>query len=169
MNRLANLAQQCFFQLHKLIIVGDTGLPMEVHSINEGLLSEIVLAARELHGAGTLSSKALRAVAHYLGRRPIQHSIETGSGASTLLFSHLSGAHTVFALDDGIENVRSSPLFDPAHTEFVVGPTQETLSTHNFPNRIQAALLDGPHGFPFPHIEYYFIYPLLDTGAAAHR
>jgi len=138
---------------------------MEAHSIHEGLLSEIVRAARGLHGAGTLSPKVIGAVARHLGRRSIQHSIETGTGASTLLFSHLSGEHTVFALDDGIANVRSSPAFDPARTQFVVGPTQKTLPAHNFQNRIQAALLDGPHGFPFPQIEYWFIYPLLDTGA----
>jgi hypothetical protein len=26
-------------------------------------------------------------------------------------------------------------------------------------------LLDGPHGFPFPQLEYYYLYPHLDTGA----
>jgi hypothetical protein len=112
-----------------------------------------------------LSAKVRRAIARHLCDRNVQHSIETGLGASTLLFSHLSSAHTVFALGDGIPNIRSSPLFDPARTEFVEGPTQKTLAAYDFQGRIQAALLDGPHAFPLPLPEYYFIYPNLDTRA----
>ena len=54
-----------------------------------------------LHSAGTFSSRTLEAIARIAGARQIRHSAETGSGASTLLFSHLSQHHTVFALDDG--------------------------------------------------------------------
>ena len=25
-------------------------------------------------------------------------------------------------------------------------------------------LLDGPHGYPFPDLEYFYLYPTLDTG-----
>ena len=138
---------------------------MEARSIDEPLLSEITRAARQLHGAGTLAPKALRAMARHLSRRPIEHSMETGSGASTLLFSHLSGEHIAFTLEDGIANIRSSPLFDPARTRFVEGPTQKTLPAYDFSDKIQVALLDGPHAFPFPQLEYYFTYPHLDADA----
>jgi len=138
---------------------------MSERLITEQLLAEIVRAAPLLHGSGTLSEKAIRAMARHLAKRPIQHSTETGCGASTLLFSHLSGDHTVFTLDDGITPLRSSPLLESATTRFVVGSTQKTLAKYEFRHKIQAALLDGPHAFPFPQLEYYFIYPSLDAHA----
>ncbi len=121
-----------------------------------------------LHAAGASSPKVLRAIAGHLRERRIQQSVETGAGASTLLFSHLSECHTVFALDDGsgsIRRVRSSLLFHAATTTFVEGPTQRTLPVHSFTGKLQAALLDGPHAFPFPQLEYYYIYPHLEENA----
>jgi hypothetical protein len=32
-------------------------------------------------------------------------------------------------------------------------------------NKFDAVLLDGPHAYPFPELEYFFLYPHLDTGA----
>jgi len=46
-----------------------------------------------------------------------------------------------------------------------MGPTQETLPRHKFVDRLQLVLLDGPHGYPFPELEYYFFYPHLDEDA----
>ncbi len=98
----------------------------------------------------------------------IRHSVETGSGATTLLFSHLSEHHTVFAADGGsgsIANVRRSPLLRQNVVTFVEGPTQATLPRHRFAESLQLVLIDGPHGYPFPELEYYFLYPHLETGA----
>jgi len=140
---------------------------MPGNSVEKLLLTNILEEARGLHTAGTLSPKALEALARHLEARVIRRSIETGSGASTLLFSHASENHTVFALDNGsgsVENVRSSALFNPASTGFVIGPTQQTLPAYHFQHGIQAALLDGPHAFPFPQLEYFHIYPYLEPG-----
>src|SRR4029079_11742605 len=92
----------------------------------------------------------------------------TGSGASTLLFSHLSEVHTVFAIDSGtdsVHGVQRSPLLRAETVTFVEGPTQLTLPRHTFEHRLQLALIDGPHGYPFPDLEYYYIYPHLDQSA----
>ena len=121
-----------------------------------------------LHTAGTFSARTLEAIARAAGKRKIHHSAETGSGASTLLFSHLSPQHTVFALDNGsgsVTNVRRSPLLRPNVVTFVEGPTQVTLPQHRFAEKLQLVLIDGPHGYPFPDLEYYFLYPHLETGA----
>ena len=76
------------------------------------VLNQILRIRPVLHGAGTLSGDALGAIARHAGRRRIRRSVETGCGASTLLLSHLSEHHTVFALDFGgsVANVRRSPL-----------------------------------------------------------
>jgi hypothetical protein len=121
-----------------------------------------------LHSAGTFSARTFEAIARAAHKRQILNSVETGSGASTLLFSHLSEHHTVFALDGGsgsITNVRRSPLLRQDVVTFVEGPTQATLPQYHFTEKLQLVLIDGPHGYPFPDLEYYFLYPHLETGA----
>jgi hypothetical protein len=137
-------------------------------SVDRDFLDELALFTSHLHAAGPLSPRVLRAIARHLSDVDVQHSVETGSGASTLLFSRLSRNHTVFATDAGtgsITKVRSSTLLDPLTTRFIEGPTQITLPAYQFEHKFEAALLDGPHAFPFPALEYYYIYPHLSEGA----
>ncbi len=131
------------------------------------VLREIVRVQTVLHGAGTMSNDALRAVARHASGRKVRRSVETGCGATTLLLSHLSANHTVFALDLGgsVTNVRRSPLLRQHSVSFVEGPTQRTLAQHRFCDMLQVAVIDGPHAYPFPDLEYYFLYPYLETGA----
>ena len=134
----------------------------------EEICRRIVEVSPGLHSAGTFSARTLEAIARSASTRNIRNSAETGSGASTLLFSHLSRRHTVFALEDGrgsIVNVRRSPLLRPDVVTFVEGPTQVTLPRHRFTEKLQLALIDGPHAYPFPDLEYYFLYPHLEAGA----
>ncbi len=139
----------------------------DVVTLNE-ICRRIAEVAPGLHSAGTFSPRTLEAIARSAGKRQIRHSAETGSGASTLLFSHLSQRHTVFALDGGsgsIAGVRRSPLLHPNVVTFVEGPTQATLPHYRFTDKLQLVLIDGPHGYPFPDLKYYFLYPHLETGA----
>jgi hypothetical protein len=134
----------------------------------DDILPAILEVAPGLHGAGTFSQRALEAIAGHVRGRDIRHSAETGSGASTLLFSHLSRRHTVFAWDGGsgsVTNVQRSPLLRPGVVTFVEGPTQVTLPAHRFEEKLQLVLIDGPHGYPFPDLEYYYLYPHLEPGA----
>ena len=127
------------------------------------LLHEVTRVAQGLHTAGTFSAAVLQAIVRHT-EAPVAHSAETGSGASTLLFSHMSADHTVFALDAGTNSVRgvqSSPLLRRDTVTFVEGPTQVTLPQHAFRELLSLALIDGPHGYPFPDLEYYYLYPHL--------
>lgn len=122
------------------------------------------------HGAGSLSGEVLAAIARYAGSRRVARSIETGTGKSTLVLSHCSDGHTVFAQDDrghgdSLMRVQESPLLRRDAVTFVVGPTQRTLAAHQFGAPLDLVMLDGPHGYPFPELEYYFIYPHLSEGA----
>jgi hypothetical protein len=131
------------------------------------ILKEILQVRAGLHDAGTVSGDALRAIAKHGCSRTIRHSVETGCGATTLLLSHLSENHTVFAVDIGgsVTNVRRSPLLRENVVSFVEGPTQCTLRQHEFGEKLQLAIIDGPHAYPFPDLEYYFLYPYLESGA----
>jgi hypothetical protein len=103
--------------------------------------------------------------------RPLLHSAETGTGRTTLLLSHASRDHVVFALDDrgcgdSLERVRESELLVGETTRFVVGPTQVTLPHHTFSDDLDLVLIDGPHAFPFPCLEYYYFSPHVKAGGS---
>ena len=120
--------------------------------------------------AGSLRRPVLERIAALAGTREIRNSAETGTGKSTLLLSHLSARHTVFTVDDSgagdsLTVVRDSPLLRREVVEFVVGPTQRTLPRHAFAHPLDLVMIDGPHGFPFAQLEYYFFYPQLAPGA----
>jgi hypothetical protein len=131
------------------------------------LIDKITELPPDWHTAGMMSPKVLRAIARHSEQiGPISQSAETGSGTTTLLFSHLSTSHLVFALDleRSIRQAKDSPLLNPQAVTFVEGPTQVTLPSYRFSRKLQIALIDGPHGYPFPDLEYYYFYPLIETG-----
>jgi hypothetical protein len=137
---------------------------------HEALLIKIQSLPETWHGAGTVPNTVLEKLADLLASRPPAVSLETGTGRTTLLFSHFSGNHTVFCVDDlGNGNsyaaVRDSDLLNVRNTNFVLGPTQITLKNHVFTKQLDFAFLDGPHAYPFVELEYYFVYPHLRSGA----
>ncbi len=131
------------------------------------LVDRIANLPGDWHGAGSVTRNVLSAIVrHASPLGPLQHSVETGSGRTTLLLSHLSADHTVFAVDAGgsMSQVKTSALFNAPTTTFVEGPTQRTLPAHTFAHSLQLALIDGPHGYPFPDLEYFYLYPRIATG-----
>jgi hypothetical protein len=131
------------------------------------LINQIDALPADWHGAGSVGANVLRTIAQHTERiGAVRNSAETGSGKTTLLFSHLSANHLVFAKDVGnsIRQVRNSPLFQSQNVTFIEGPTQETLPAYRFQQKFQLALLDGPHGYPFPDLEYFYFYPQIESG-----
>ena len=55
-------------------------------------------------------------------------------------------------------------LVKKGNVRFVLGPTQVTLPRYHFTERFKLVLLDGPHAYPFPDLEYYYFYPHIVTG-----
>jgi hypothetical protein len=132
-------------------------------------LEAILSLPSDWHDAGTCSRAVYEKIIDYCGDGKLLHSAETGAGVSTLLFSHLSEHHTVFARlsgpDNSASNVMESALLRPQSVEWVDGPTQYTLPQHAFDHKLQAVLIDGPHAYPYPDLEYYYFYQNLDTGS----
>jgi hypothetical protein len=97
-------------------------------------------------------------------------SAETGCGNSTILFSNISRHHKVFALDDQQQegsHVRffmDCPLTDHRSLEFIAGHTQLVLPIYRSHFTYDFVFLDGPHGYPFPELEYFFFYPHIREG-----
>jgi predicted O-methyltransferase YrrM len=122
------------------------------------------------HSAGSLPLRTLLRVEQLLTGTSLT-SAETGCGKSTILLSRISSSHKVFCLDDRNEGSNSSVAYfmNCAATrmetlEIVFGPTQLTLPAYTDHIPYDLVFIDGPHGFPFPELEYYFFYPHLKTG-----
>jgi len=83
-----------------------------------------------------------------------------------LLLSHLSERHTSFTAEfgDSLSKTCEHHLFNAGSTRFVVDPTQISLPAHRFSEPLDFALLDGPHAYPFPDLEYFFVYPHVRAG-----
>lgn len=126
----------------------------------------IVDVPREFHGSGSLSHAVLQRIVALHESTGVKVSVESGCGLTTLVLSHLSASHTSFTVDagDSLQNTRDHELFNRSGTEFVIGPTQVTLPQHQFTQPIDFALIDGPHAYPFPDLEYFYFYPHLRTG-----
>lgn len=118
------------------------------------------------HSHGSLSRRVLSAMASHLKPLDIECSVETGCGKSTMLIAQFSRNHKAFTADgeDILQTARTSEILAGRNVEFVVGPTQRTLPGYTFSEPLQVILLDGPHAYPFPELEYYFLYPHLDAG-----
>lgn len=135
------------------------------------LTDAITKLPADWHLAGSLSNPSLAAIERHTKKlAPLVYSVETGCGKSTLLLSRLSQHHVVFTLgdpdnDDSHLKVLGSPLLNAKTVEWIYGPTQRTLPTYPFSEPIQLALIDGPHGYPFPQMEYWALYPHLHEGA----
>jgi len=130
------------------------------------LLTKLANLPPDWHGAGCLEMPNLEALARHAGIRRVRHSIETGAGKSTLLLSHLSEHHVVFAIDAGesLSKAADSSLLKKENVEFIDGPSQHTLMKYDITKPLQLAFIDGPHGFPFPEMEYWKVYPHIEPG-----
>jgi hypothetical protein len=121
------------------------------------------------HHGGAFPTTVLQAIERLLPRR-VAASAETGCGKSTVLLSNLAEHHTPFCLDDRASPEGSVPFYercpltrlDRVHPVF--GPTQLTLAGYKHPHPYDLVLIDGPHAWPFPELEYWHLYPHIRAG-----
>jgi len=125
---------------------------------------------RKVHHAGGLAYDVLARIEALMPPKPTR-TVETGCGRSTIVFSNLVTDHTVFCLDDGeygedssVQYFKQSGLTINDNVTCVFGPTQRTLSAYEHAGQYDCVLIDGPHGYPFPDLEYYHFYPWVKEG-----
>lgn len=132
----------------------------------EGILEQVFSLPNSEQWRGSLTRRVLERIFFHCQDLDISHSVETGTGVSTILFSRLSQNHKVFSTIGKVNRIQmalDSPLTEKNTIEFIEGPTQKTLADYHFDRKIQVALIDGPHAYPFPDLEYFYLYPLLET------
>jgi hypothetical protein len=138
----------------------------------ERLISKIMdyEQRRGAHAAGTVSPDVLFAIADHWPS-DTRTTLETGCGKTTIFFSQMSPNHHVYTLNDSThENsslsfVRECPEFVATNVRFIFGLTQVTMTSQMPAGVLDVAMIDGPHAYPFPEMEYFHIYPNLRRGA----
>jgi predicted O-methyltransferase YrrM len=118
------------------------------------------------HDSGNLNPAVLKAIANHAIEIGARETAETGCGLSTIVMSAIADCHTCFTVATGnsLERVQSAPHLRCDRVKFVVGPSQLTLARHSFPGPLDVVLIDGPHGFPFAQMEYFYFYQRIRTG-----
>jgi Methyltransferase domain len=125
---------------------------------------DLIERAREFHPWDAMSPAALSGI---LRRGPFRASAETGCGGSTIVLSHASDRHVTFAIegaDRTLTELRRHSDLRAGNVIFVEGETRDTLPRHNFEGELDLVLLDGPHAYPMPQVEFAFLYPRIRRG-----
>jgi hypothetical protein len=126
--------------------------------------SELIDRASEFHAWDAMAPAALEGI---LKRGPFRFSAETGCGGSTIVFSQSSDHHTAFAIEGAnltITELRKHVDLRAERVTFVEGETKDTLPGHVFPSELDLVLLDGPHAYPMPQLEFVYLFRDLRVG-----
>ena len=114
-----------------------------------------------------MAPAALHAMTERCGTEQFAATAETGCGGSTIVLSHVSRHHTAFAIEgehQTISNLREREDLIRERVMFVEGETRNTVPGYRFPEPLDLVLLDGPHAYPMPQIEYAYLFPHLKSG-----
>ncbi|HSZ05136.1 MAG TPA: class I SAM-dependent methyltransferase [Solirubrobacteraceae bacterium] len=101
--------------------------------------------------------------------KPGDVTIETGVGASTVVFAERGASHTAVSPDpDEHKLVRDYCRqigVDDSRIQFIVGLSDDVLPSHLSHDRtLDVAFIDGAHSFPFPELDWYYITRSLKVG-----
>ena len=121
-----------------------------------------------LHGEGEYWGLAWSALAWLEETvQPGWATLETGAGASTLVFAAAGADHEAITPDHGEEDrIRAQCTergIDSSRIRFRVGPSHEVLPAWT-PRPLDLVLIDGAHGFPYPILDWWHLPPHVRVG-----
>jgi hypothetical protein len=113
---------------------------------------------------------ALPGTLDLIGRlvRPGDSTLETGSGASTVVFAAAGARHLAIS-PQGEEHNRIRAYCEqvgvaPDELEFIEGFSADVLPALDGERRLDVAFIDGAHSFPLPVVDWHFVSRLLRVG-----
>lgn len=128
--------------------------PPPIHQLNDGNFMQMGLAPQVLNFIDS------RVTAGW-------HTLETGSGHSTILFAMKGAHHTVItpaaAEFERIKDYCRSHNIDTGNVQFVCEPSALALPRLD-PTPLDLVLIDGLHGFPSPFIDFFYTAGRLKIG-----
>ena len=122
------------------------------------------MRASDFHPWDAMAPSALMGI---LKRGPFQASVETGCGGSTIVLSHASDRHIAFAIEGTDRTIGDLSQQEDLRAEnviFVEGETKDTLPRYAFDGALDLVLLDGPHAYPLPQVEFAYLFPRIRIG-----
>jgi len=122
----------------------------------------------ELHGAGEywgLAWSALEWIEENV--RPGMATLETGAGASTIVFAACGADHDAVT-PDPVEEARVRDMcerlgVDSSGVTFHIGLSEDVLPRWE-PRELDLVLIDGAHGFPYPVLDWWHLAPHVRVG-----
>ena len=137
-----------------------------------GALHKSALPASELAGYANLTGRQNWGISpdfgHALSRliKPGMTTLETGSGASTLIFALGEASHTSVTPDSSevseIRKYARQANIDLSRVTFVVEPSESYLPTAS--GELDIVLVDGKHSFPWPILDWHHTAERLRVG-----
>lgn len=121
----------------------------------------LIAQAATFHPWDAMTPASLAAIRD---RGRFSSSAETGCGASTIVLSHCSRQHTAFAIEGEnrtITALRGRSDLGAGTVAFVEGLAKDTLPAYAFAAELDLVLLDGPHAYPLPQVEFTYLFPHL--------
>ena len=101
--------------------------------------------------------------------RPGDRTMETGCGASTVVFAAMGAHHTSISPEPSEhERVRAYCTqigVDPGQVEFIAGPSDLVLPEVCTDSVLDGAFIDGAHEFPYPAVDWHYISRAMKVGA----
>jgi len=119
---------------------------------------------------GGLNQKIGARLIDEVGRYDAPRVIETGAGATTLLFLGLGAGVTTIAPDPGLqERIMAEAAvrgIDTARLQFVCEPSEVALPRLAASGqRVDVALIDGHHGWPNVFVDFCYFNAMLGSGS----
>jgi predicted O-methyltransferase YrrM len=95
-------------------------------------------------------------------------TLETGCGASTVVFAAAGARHTAISpSSEEHERIRrycSETGIDDSKLSFIDGSSDRALPSLRPDDRLDVAFIDGAHSFPFPILDWHYVSRRLRTG-----
>jgi hypothetical protein len=95
-------------------------------------------------------------------------TLETGCGASTVVFAAQGARHTTIS-PDAEEHARVRDYLnqigvDSSRLTFIVGLSDRVLPSLCTERSLSTAFIDGAHGFPYPAVDWHYVTRALKIG-----
>lgn len=145
---------------------------MDTITNNNTMIVERLLADRpafHLGGACQWNSLPETLAAIRDSIEPGDLTLETGVGASTVVFAACGAHHTAISPDPG-EHARVTEYchqagIDTSHLTFIEGLSDDVLPSLLTRERtLDAAFIDGAHSFPYPEVDWLYVTRALKIG-----
>jgi hypothetical protein len=137
------------------------------------ILDRLLLDRPTFHEGGKTRWDALPGTLTGLRRlvAPGMTTIETGSGASTVIFAANGASHTAIspnALEhQAVQNYCRSISVDCNEVRFIDGFSERVLPTLLGDGRtLDVVFIDGAHSYPYPAIDWYYLSRSLKIGGS---